>query len=65
VEVTYESRYYVFGDYSGIELIYTYTKPGQSGRLTSHTVIFFEDGDEYDFALTANEAAYIDRKSVV
>lgn len=60
VEVTYESRYYVFGDYSGIELIYTYTKPGQSGRLTSHTLIFFEDGDEYDFALTAGEAAYIE-----
>jgi len=58
VETTYEDRYYVNGDYSGIELIYTYTPPGQSGRLTSHTVIFFEDGNEYDFALTAGAAAY-------
>lgn len=58
VETTYENRYYVLGDYSGIELIYTYAHAGKAERLTSHTVIFFEDGNEYDFALTAGEKAY-------
>jgi len=58
VETTYENRYHVLGDYSGIELIYTYAPAGKAGRMTSHTVIFFEDGKEYDFALTAGEKAY-------
>ena len=55
-DITFKNNYYVQGEYSGIEILYT----ALQGEQTAHAVIFFKDGYEYSFALTSATPAYIE-----
>ena len=58
-EITYENGYLVEGEYSGIELLYTHISDAGREKETVHIIIFFEEGNEYDFVLTASAAAFV------
>lgn len=60
-DITFKNNYYVQGEYSGIEMLYTFIPAdAQKGEQTAHAVIFFKDGYEYDLALTCGTPAFIE-----
>lgn len=56
-DITLRNNYYELGDYSGIEMLYTFFPAGSQTQQTSDAIILFRDGYEYSFVLTADTTA--------